>query len=485
MADILDAAQSTTPQLTTDPPATPLPAAPVPQEPEPDLPPGIPSTPATPPVTAPDESLIIPQAPETQVAAEPPTEPPAAEEEKPKKKGFNPAVIITGFLLLFITLPLIFLGVKQQQEVRSKAAGNCTSCSCCGNIGNANDRNQCKADYCSVPKTPTPVPNNTPSGGGGGGGGSTCAAAGAVCNGKSCCNSNYTCVNQGQNSYCVLKSGGTPVPTATPYVANCVQDGKCITQFQTCCSGNKVGASYGECSSALKCGSSSGGTTPNPTTDCQTSSCPGTQTCNLRNDGGGWRCTESTLCKDNKPTCSNSCKPICNSSSPPGSWSCPTSCGSSSIDTNRSTTCNDCYRNRTQAGIDQCLTVNNCNATTPPPSGDPGDGGGGGGGGNGGGGGGNGGGGTGGQCVGQIKILKDGAELSAAELKALKSGDSVTISFKPPIVTTKVRFKVNSDTPIESTTKDGGSFILDWTVPKNVTTFTISAQVFVKGAWRG
>lgn len=95
MADILDAAQSTT---QTPPEPTP----PVPE----------------PPMES--DSLIIPPAEQPATPSTP--TPPQNIPEKPKKKS-HVGILVAGLLLLIITIPILTVYMKQQNDIRSRAAG--------------------------------------------------------------------------------------------------------------------------------------------------------------------------------------------------------------------------------------------------------------------------------------------------------------------------------------------------------------------------
>lgn len=115
MADILDAAQTNTP-------ASPLTTAPV-------EPPPVPPVPPTPPATNSD-SLVVPPLPaevpgDAGTKEGPPMEKPASPSQGGPKKKSRLGVLLAGLLLLVITLPILVIFVKQQVEIRSRAAGAC------------------------------------------------------------------------------------------------------------------------------------------------------------------------------------------------------------------------------------------------------------------------------------------------------------------------------------------------------------------------
>lgn len=140
MVDILDAAQNTVPPTTpavSDPTVPPTP----PDSSEPIEPPPAPpdvnvaTSPdphlSNPPVSPDSDSFVVPPAgvAPPQTPTDTPAEPDASAQPvpppsgfKPAKKKINPAMIITGILLLFITIPLAGLVVKNSTEIRSMAA---------------------------------------------------------------------------------------------------------------------------------------------------------------------------------------------------------------------------------------------------------------------------------------------------------------------------------------------------------------------------
>lgn len=196
MADILDAAQTNTqpPQtpavpsdVTTPPPPPPVPEpSPLPPVPEPEP---IPPTPTEepiptppPPKMMPDEplsdlsstasdNLIVPPPPEEptppavpgqpmppapiQPAAPAPTPPTMP---KPKKK--SRVGVLLAVLLLLITLPVLTVFVRQQIELRGRAAGTCTT----GKINTAGTCPNGQVIYvirradCTTYKDPDPCP---------------------------------------------------------------------------------------------------------------------------------------------------------------------------------------------------------------------------------------------------------------------------------------------------------------------------------------
>jgi hypothetical protein len=86
------------------------------------------------------------------------------------------------------------------------------------------------------------------------------------------------------------------------------------------------------------------------------------------------------------------------------------------------------------------------------------------------------------QCI-NIIAYKDGNALSQAELNALHPGDTITLAFAPGGAATKVRFRVNTGTWNETTTKNtNGQFIWNYTL-EHATSFIIEAQWFDGSAW--
>jgi hypothetical protein len=86
------------------------------------------------------------------------------------------------------------------------------------------------------------------------------------------------------------------------------------------------------------------------------------------------------------------------------------------------------------------------------------------------------------QCI-NIIAYKDGNALSQAELNALSPGNTITLAFAPGGAATKVRFRVNSGTWSQTTTKNAnGQFIWNYTL-ENVTNFIIEAQWFDGSVW--
>jgi hypothetical protein len=83
-----------------------------------------------------------------------------------------------------------------------------------------------------------------------------------------------------------------------------------------------------------------------------------------------------------------------------------------------------------------------------------------------------------------MKFYKNGALLSDADLATLHSGDIITFALTPSGIATKAHFRVNGGSWIETTTKNSsGEFILDWTIPSGVSTFTIDGELFDGTNW--
>ncbi len=119
MVDILDAAQNNTQTPPPPPPVEPPPAPPMPPVND------MPTPPLPPPTPMGSDDLVVPPLPEEPKTESSlpgevkPPEPPR--EDKPKKKRMSPAMIITGIILLLITVPLAGLVVKNSTEIRSQA----------------------------------------------------------------------------------------------------------------------------------------------------------------------------------------------------------------------------------------------------------------------------------------------------------------------------------------------------------------------------
>ncbi len=202
MADILDAAQSNTPAPPDVGPPVEPPPSPVGEPPEPPSTPSEPVIPPPPPATSTD-SLIIPPPEEpitTTTTTTTTTQPVPPPPEKPKKKS-RLGVLIAGLLILAITIPILTVFVRQQVEIRSRAA-YCLD-PCVNNI-------DCGAGYyCYKPAPPAcPVckPNPTPTGT-------------QNCNTGNCYND---CVCHGiPPSTCGQQCAGTPTPTpGLPFCPN-------------------------------------------------------------------------------------------------------------------------------------------------------------------------------------------------------------------------------------------------------------------------
>lgn len=175
MADILDAAQSNTqPPSGTTPPVPPVvePVPEVPMEPAPvpPMPPVISFEPATTsePIAPSSDSLIVPPpetpAPEPTISSAPPVPPPT---EKPKKKS-RIGVLLAGLLLLVITLPILVFYVRQQIEIRSRAAnttGPYPPWSTCSNIGDTTTDLKGNCLECKTNTSGGPNPAWAPCGG--------------------------------------------------------------------------------------------------------------------------------------------------------------------------------------------------------------------------------------------------------------------------------------------------------------------------------
>ncbi len=250
MADILDAAQSNTP-------APPPPAAPM-EPPPPPIPSSESMIPPAPPATSID-SLIIPP-PEPPLTSPPPpaTEPPP---EKPKKKS-RLGVLIAGLLILAITIPILTVFVRQQVEIRSRAAtfSGCTgspppNCYVQGYLiktCNLRDEANCKAvSACGCTATysggTTPTPP-TPG----------CKSNGSIVSNAASCCSGYASY-QGSSLTCgPAPSPPPPASTSTPTPAGCKANGLIVSDANSCCSGY---AAYQ--GSSLTCGPK-----PIPTQTC-------------------------------------------------------------------------------------------------------------------------------------------------------------------------------------------------------------------------
>ncbi len=519
MPDILDAAQTTDqPAGVTPPPTDPLPPPPPPPEPAPE--PIMPPPPEAPSIST--DSLIVPP-PEPEVppseasaptieppAVAPPPPPPMPQESK-KKKGMNPALIIAGFLMLFITIPLVFFGVKQQQEIRSRAAGGV----CCpkpdtGNYG-INTCTGASQNACNInSSTCNWNASATSCGGGGGGGGGTTPK---TCKALSTAEKRALC--DGDNPVCDTSTGEWECPGGGGGASNCLYN-NAYTVMARDCGGKMVCKTTGwECvttpgSTDLWCSNSKcpwgcsslttdGGVCKSfPVNTCQDVGCPKGQTCINRNPPGDYMCVDGGggPCESQpKPACK--CPLICVAygnkvgAFATGTWKCPTSC--TTAITPACVADNVCMRDNPSipccngshsVATSECSSGKKCggSSSVPTPTPTPG------------GGGGN----TPkptdkppkptdkppGQCI-PIKVYNAaGKVLTKAQLAKLKAGTTITFAIKPPVAVTKVRYKVNDAAYKQTTQKNSsGEFIYKYKIPANEDSFTVTAQGFWNNRW--
>jgi hypothetical protein len=89
------------------------------------------------------------------------------------------------------------------------------------------------------------------------------------------------------------------------------------------------------------------------------------------------------------------------------------------------------------------------------------------------------------QCQ-NIKIYRNGTILTTDKFNTIKSGQQLVLAVAGANAT-KARFTVNTQLPIETTTKNNtGEYTITYTVPNvtTATTFTIQAEVFGNNAWK-
>jgi len=87
---------------------------------------------------------------------------------------------------------------------------------------------------------------------------------------------------------------------------------------------------------------------------------------------------------------------------------------------------------------------------------------------------------TGGQCL-SIQIYKDG---NVTEPSSLVSGDQVQIAVSGNGDITKARIKINGGAWIETSSLNGSNeYIVEYTVPEDITSFQINGEIFVNGSW--
>lgn len=533
MPDILDAAQTNSQSAGVNPvPTNPLAPPPPPPEPvpEPVMPPPVePPAPPMAPSTSTD-SLIVPPAsveppPEPTVEPPPITEeptpppPPPAPQEPKKKKGMNPALIIAGFLMLFITIPLVYFGVKQQQEIRSRAT-ECTTdkhlCTC--NAGSGCVANSITCDtYCGGS-------GNVVGGGGGGGtsgGGTSCATTGQVCGGatgKSCCTGvcdpdTRKCTSPGQmtfkecpsknsSAYTALLEKCSPVCDNSAGQWECPSSGGClknqgyIVLLNTC--KGWVSCDNGQWACHIS-------PTSPPSSNCLQNGCTGSDTGKIcqRGTNGNYSCVVNLAVScaplATKPTCG--CAVICDQKTQ--EWQCPSTCtgrpnvtqgpipeckpgettdDNQNINAAKSNCAKDCNPNwpedttcpasanfhaisedahrkrfcyKCSGGGGGGNTPKPTDKTPKPP----------------------------GQCI-LIKVYNAaGNVLTKAQLSKLKPGTIITFAIKPPVAVTKVRYKVNEEPYEETTEKKNGEFIYEYEIPEDVDSFTVTAQAFWRNNW--
>jgi hypothetical protein len=85
-----------------------------------------------------------------------------------------------------------------------------------------------------------------------------------------------------------------------------------------------------------------------------------------------------------------------------------------------------------------------------------------------------------GQCT-NIKIYKNGTEVNPS---TLQPGDNITIAVAGTNAT-KARITINGATPVETSTKNtNNEYTLPYTLPQNVTSFLLTAEVYIGGVWK-
>ncbi len=419
MADILDAAQTTTP-----------PPPPVEPPPVPPTPPVVPDEPPIPPVppTASTDSLIIPPpetpAPEPTTTSTPPPPPP--------KKKSRLGVLLAGLLLLVITLPIAILAVRQQVEIRSKAAtfptiqctttlnkwpGTCTVQSLCNTTqpGTAWESSNpaCGTLGCCGVKpadAPTSTPIVWPSG----------PACKTTSGNSGSCKFQQYCTDP--NTEWTLSSTCGPSPAG-------------------CCAATSGGTSACILAQNLGCTK----TVPPGSDGCIKYTCPLGDTnkdgnCDLRDTQGSQQSYSGAGC----PTvsCGNDC---CQIEYTKGGKFIKDTCGNLVGQ-------GDYYM--------MCKELKlNCSTTTPTTT--P----------------------TAPQCI-ALKAYKDDVLLLSEGLAALQPGDNVTFVLTPGGASTKARFRVNDGSWTETPTKNGsGQYTWNWTVPTGITSFTIEGEFFDGTHW--
>ncbi|KKU88771.1 MAG: hypothetical protein UY16_C0002G0043 [Candidatus Gottesmanbacteria bacterium GW2011_GWA2_47_9] len=484
----------------------------------------IPNTPPAAPEQAPNpEPAPIPPPPPS--ATEPATAAPAAGRGPSfpnlKKKGPHRGFLIAVFFLLFATLPLGVYFVSQQKQVtdlRSRAAV-CwagTGCSegyhpetwpsgpvCCENAEPPPPPPPVVTEPPAPPVEPPPPP---PPGG--------CANGGSPCGGGRCpdgweyggdpCALHANCDIRHAEA-CVGHGGGGTTPTPTPGGGTSgpprctvgVTNGPCSQQNvpgSSACTDSTGVVNYC-CPSgyyiANRCGGNAccindQGVVPTPTT----------ATGGGGGGGGGGITREAGTCTNGVCTVdSGNSLVICEC--PNGldaNGDCAQNCrivssGSANCQELANQTCTSVQLDIKPAGItdphqanDQitgtivCNPTSTANCSTPPPPG---------------------GGGGGGenptptptpgpltlQCT-RIRVYKGTQQLDTAGLAALKQGDVVTLAVAGANAS-QGRIRVNGgDWNTTSTKNTSDEFTVDFTIPGNITSFTIEAEVYGNGVWK-
>ncbi|OGG27520.1 hypothetical protein A3A64_01800 [Candidatus Gottesmanbacteria bacterium RIFCSPLOWO2_01_FULL_48_11] len=87
------------------------------------------------------------------------------------------------------------------------------------------------------------------------------------------------------------------------------------------------------------------------------------------------------------------------------------------------------------------------------------------------------------QCT-RIRVYKGTQQLDTAGLAALKQGDVVTLAVAGANAS-QGRIRVNGgDWNTTSTKNTSDEFTVDFTIPGNITSFTIEAEVYGNGVWK-
>lgn len=490
----------------TDSNPTPAPVDPVSEPTQmPEPPADIPTTdvPPFPPEPAPIEGAVPADTSSGSAAPSFDIPPVVTPPGKPKKGGRKVIATILGLLVLVGGLGAGVILVRQQQDIRERAAGPGQACTASGVSGTCTTASSCNAVY---------------RGAGSGGCTSVAGTVYGCCTGPRCY---QECIQIGNTpSECrnyPSCSPATTAPTTAPTQAPaCIGAGQCLPSGRSCCSGlTSISTSESTCSSRRMCITSA---TTAPPPACESGyQCQGIANQNecVLNRNGIWQACSGASGGTGVGTC---CVPSCTSAGqclPSGSTCCS---GLISISTSESTcstrrmcvtsggaspsptsqTCRPGWysggSNRDgaeEACINRCGFRNeparegNCNwenrgtgmypnwcyqcvgtaaTTSPAPTSPPG-------------------GGPSAQCLDVKAYDTNWTQLTVAQLAQLRAGDRIRFTVAGTSVgggsIDRARFRINGVQRPEVTQKKPGTeeYYDEYIIPSGTATFTIHAQI--------